>query len=141
MPKQRRKYAQHKVDFIKNQEATYASLGASPEAARYLAAQDALETGYGTKTVGKYNFGNMTTVKKGDKSVTRTTTEYREDGTPYQATMRYKSYDTPLDYAKDKVDRLQRKWGVDIKNDDAGTITGKIVGGKTKNMQQEKMLF
>lgn len=80
--------------------------GASEQFAKYLIAQDAQESGWGTKAVGNYNFGN---IKAG--SSWKGSTVY---GTDNQTKSRdpYRSYSSVSDYAHDKLALLRNNYGI-----------------------------
>ena len=87
-----------------------------------LVAQDALESGWGKSTVGDYNYGNITT---GSQWKGAYKAYYNKE---YGKEYKFRSYDTPSDYAKDKLSLLRRLYQVDTGSDDVDTFLKRIGG-------------
>ncbi len=103
--------AGHRVTDDLAKFARIASEGLGGGKERFIAAQLALETGYGHKTIGRYNFGNMKAGKdwKGD-IVERMVKEYDASGRPHAVMARLKSYRTVDEAANDYIANVKRKW-------------------------------
>lgn len=114
--------------------ARLASEGLGGGKERSIAAQLALETGYGHKIIGRYNFGNMKAGKdwKGDV-VERMVKEYDTSGRPYAAWARFKSYRTVEEAAKDYAANLKHKWP-DVMNAQSAYDWGKALQANPRLM-------
>lgn len=87
-----------------------------------LVAQDALESGWGKSTVGDYNYGNITT---GSQWKGAYKAYYNKE---YGKEYKFRSYDTPSDFAKDKLSLLRRLYQIDTDRDDIDTFLKRIGG-------------
>lgn len=70
---------------------------------KYLVAQDALESAWGTKYAGNYNFGNITVPKNSNASYTEGSDH---DGNGNPITQRFRNYDSMDEWVRAKVDLL-----------------------------------
>lgn len=94
-------------------------------AIRMLVAQDALESGWGKKVQGNYNYGNITAGNSWKGSVV-IGNDHDSNGNPIK--QRFRSYNSMDEYAKDKVSFLTRLY--DFNQDDSiDTFTYKLQGG------------
>lgn len=84
--------------------AAYKRAGCSDMYARNLVGQDALETGWGQKTVGNYNYGNIKATKTWT-GATKSATDIREKS--HDA---YKSYNSIDEYVADKLKLLKKDY-------------------------------
>ena len=95
-----------------------------------LVAQDALETGWGKKTVGDFNYGN---IQKGTwTGPVKSGGDKHADGTRYIA--QFRSYESIDHYVKDKLDLLKRVYNFN-QNDNFDQFISKLQGensGKRK---------
>ena len=78
--------------------------GINPEFAKYLVAQDALETGWGSKPVGLYNYGNIT----GRSGKTLEVPEFL-NGKWENQKQTFKNYNSIREFVNDKIDLLSKK--------------------------------
>lgn len=95
------------ASFVSNMNAAYKEAGISnPDLRRLLISQDALETDYGTKLAGDYNYGNITAGSSwtGDVAI------MRDNGDKVDHAFR--CYDSAGNYARDKVALLTRVYHV-----------------------------
>ena len=88
----------------------------NPEVIKALVAQDILESGWGEKTKGRYNYGNIT---KGNW--TGSTASHTYNGRTYQ----FRSYPDVDSYTQDKWNLLQRQYGI-TNNDTYQSIKQKL---------------
>lgn len=76
----------------------------------YLIAQTALESGWGTSAISKYNnFGGMTATDS-QRGVEATDKECDNQGNCHPKTQRFRIFNSPEDFARYYVDRLQNKF-------------------------------
>lgn len=94
-------------------------------AIRMLVAQDALESGWGKKAQGNYNYGNITAGSywKGAVVIGK---DHDAKGNPIK--QRFRSYNSMDEYAKDKVSFLTRLYDFN-QNDNIDIFTYKLQGG------------
>lgn len=94
-------------------------------AIRMLVAQDALESGWGEKAQGRFNYGNITPGSswKGQIVVGR---DKDSNGNPIK--QKFRSYNSMDEYTRDKVSFLTRLYDFD-QNDSINTFTYKLQGG------------
>ena len=78
--------------------------GINPEFAKYLVAQDALETGWGSKPIGLYNYGNIT----GRSGKTLEVPEFL-NGKWENQKQTFKNYNSIREFVNDKIDLLSKK--------------------------------
>lgn len=102
--------------------AAYKRQGCSDTLARNLVGQDALETGWGKKTVGDYNYGN---IKAGSswKGTTKSAYDKREGSNDA-----YRSYSSIDEYAADKVRLIRNRYHV-TDNDSPAEFAQKMKQG------------
>lgn len=100
----------------------YKRAGCSEEFAKNLVGQDALETSWGTKTVGDYNFGN---IKKGSSWTGRTRTAHDKVENSNDA---YRCYNSIDHYVQDKLALLKDKYKM-TGQESAEEFTDKLVAG------------
>jgi hypothetical protein len=123
----------YKQNFIRNQATLYMRNGATKANALWLAGQDALESAYGAKVVGKNNYGNLTTRNAKESANAATTLEYDADGNPVgKKTMRYTNFNSNEEYIQAKLDRLKRLWKVDVAKDNPDMISSKLQDTRRK---------
>lgn len=72
--------------------------GKNPNLAMMITCQDALESGYGAKVQGNFNYGNISTLRKGDYHITS------------NIGLHWKDFSSIKDYVKYKVEYLDRKY-------------------------------
>lgn len=102
--------------------AAYKRAGCNDNYAKYLVAQDALESGWGQKPVGDYNYGNIKAGKSW-KGATKSAYDKVEKSTdPYRS---YKSID---EYVADKVRLLRDRYHM-TGNESAEEFADKLVAG------------
>lgn len=97
--------------------------GINPEFAKYLVAQDALETGWGSKPVGLYNYGNIT----GRSGKTLEVPEFLNGKWEGQK-QTFKNYNSIREYVNDKIDLLSKK-RYDVFNHPVTEFVSRIVSG------------
>lgn len=97
--------------------------GINPEFAKYLVAQDALETGWGSKPVGLYNYGNI----KGRSGKTLEVSEFI-DGKWENKKQTFKNYNNVQEYVNDKINLLSKK-RYDIFTHPVTDFVSRIVSG------------
>ena len=97
--------------------------GINPEFAKYLVAQDALETGWGSKPVGLYNYGNIT----GRSGKTLEVPEFL-NGKWEDQKQTFKNYNSIREYVNDKIDLLSKK-RYDVFNHPVTEFVSRIVSG------------
>lgn len=97
--------------------------GINPEFAKYLVAQDALESGWGSKPVGLYNYGNIT----GKSGKTLEVPEFI-DGKWENKKQTFKNYNNIQEYVSDKIDLLSNK-RYDVFNHPVTDFVSRIVSG------------
>lgn len=94
-----KQYFTDKKEFVKTLDNAYkralSKKGLSTKISLMLVAQDALETGYGKKVKGKYNFGNITTAGN--------------DWTSRTGKLKWKDFKSIDDYAEYKINFLGNK--------------------------------
>ena len=95
------------ASFISSMNDAYTEAGISnPDLRRLLISQDALETGYGTKLAGNYNYGNITA---GSSWTGDVVVAYDKGDKTNHA---FRSYDSAEEFARDKVALLTRRYHV-----------------------------
>lgn len=96
--------------------------------AKYLVAQDALESGWGSRYVGNYNFGNITIGSDKNASYTE---GGDHDSKGNKITQKFRNYDSIDDYVNAKISLLNSKrYNAFADNtDDARTFYSRIVKG------------
>ena len=94
--------------------------------AKYLVAQDALESGWGSRYTGNYNFGNITTGS--DASYTEGS-DHDAKGNPIK--QKFRNYDSLEDYVNAKINLLNNKrYNAFVDDsDNAETFFSRIVRG------------
>lgn len=117
--------------FIKDMDVALQKAGVKNESLRtVIIAQDALESGYGAKSLGggDYNYGNLTTGKNwgGNYRVARDRNAKGD-----WITQKFRSYSSLDEYISDKLKFIgpNSHYKVDFDNDDAKTYINKIVAG------------
>ena len=93
-----------RADFVRDLTNAYASAltkaGISTDYAKYLVAQDALESNYGKSYTGRYNYGNITVGS--DKTASYTEgADHDANGNPI--TQKFRNYDSVEDFANAKI--------------------------------------
>lgn len=93
-------------EFISDLESAYTKeltrRGLNPEYAKYLVAQDALETNYGKSYKGNFNFGNITVGSSGASY-----TEGKDkDSSGNTITQKFRNYNSLDDYVSNKINLL-----------------------------------
>lgn len=104
------------------------SRGMDTRYAKYLVAQDALESGWGSRYVGNYNFGNITIGS--DKTASYTEgNDHDAKGNPIK--QKFRNYDSIDDYVNAKISLLNgsRYNAFSDNTDDARTFYSRIVKG------------
>lgn len=105
-----------------------AARGMNTKYAKYLVAQDALESGWGSRYVGNYNFGNITIGS--DKTASYTEgNDHDAKGNPIK--QKFRNYDSIDDYVNAKISLLNgsRYNAFSDNTDDARTFYSRIVKG------------
>lgn len=97
--------------------------GINPEFAKYLVAQDALESGWGSKPSGLYNYGNIT----GKSGKTLTVPEFI-DGEWEDVNQTFKNYSNIRGYINDKIDLLSKK-RYDVFNHPVTEFVSRVTSG------------
>lgn len=94
----------NRSDFVRDLTNAYVSAltkaGISTDYAKYLVAQDALESNYGKSYAGKYNYGNITV---GSDKTASYTEGADSDGNGNRITQKFRNYDSLEDYANAKI--------------------------------------
>ncbi len=112
--------------------SSYRRAGITNEnAIKMLIAQDALESGWGRSAQGRFNFGNLTTGSSWKGNYV-TGNDHNAAGQPIK--QKFRSYNSMDEYARDKVQFLQRLYDFN-QNDDIATFTAKL-GGKNKGKRK-----
>lgn len=97
---------------------------------KILIAQDAIESGWGTKTTGgSYNYGNITA---GNSWTGRTKNGGDTDKYGNPITQKWRCYNNVQEYVQDKIKILQNNWNVGL-NDDINEFLHKIQDNKSNN--------
>lgn len=123
----RRIAGKEKGAWIEMMRQAYRDAGVTNEdMVNILVAQDALESGWGRSTVGDYNYGNITT---GSQWKGAYKAYYNKE---YGKEYKFRSYDTPSDFARDKLSLLRRLYQVDTDKDDVDAFL-KRIGGHNRN--------
>ena len=102
--------------------------GLNTKYAKYLVAQDALESGWGSRYTGNYNFGNITIGS--DKTASYTEgNDHDAKGNPIK--QKFRNYDSLEDYVNAKIDLLNNKRynAFADDSDNAETFFSRIVKG------------
>ena len=95
-----------KLDLKSAYEKELAARGLNPEFADYIAAQDALESGWGTSSLSEhYNFGGIKETRK-DKGIQKKTKESYDGKTLTDTVDSFRQFDSLDDYVKYKIDLL-----------------------------------
>lgn len=96
--------------------------------AKYLVAQDALESGWGSRYVGNYNFGNITIGSDKNASYTEGSDH---DSKGNKIIQKFRNYDSIDDYVNAKISLLNgKRYNAFADNtDDARTFYSRIVKG------------
>lgn len=104
------------------------SRGMDTRYAKYLVAQDALESGWGSRYVGNYNFGNITVGSDKTESYTEGN-DHDSKGNPIR--QKFRNYDSIDDYVNAKISLLNgRRYNAFSDNtDDARTFYSRIIKG------------
>ena len=97
--------------------------GINPEFAKYLVAQDALESGWGSKPSGLYNYGNIT----GKSGKTLTVPEFI-DGEWEDINQTFKNYSNIKEYINDKIDLLSKR-RYDVFNHPVTEFVSRVTSG------------
>lgn len=104
------------------------SRGMDTRYAKYLVAQDALESGWGSRYVGNYNFGNITVGS--DKTASYTEgNDHDSKGNPIK--QKFRNYDSIDDYVNAKISLLNgsRYNAFSDNADDARAFYSRIIKG------------
>lgn len=102
--------------------AAYKRAGCNDTYTKYLVAQDALESGWGQKPVGDYNYGNIKAGKSW-KGATKSAYDRAE-----HSTNAYRSYNSIDEYVADKIRLLCDKYHM-TGNESAEEFADKLVAG------------
>ena len=102
--------------------AAYKRAGCNDNYAKYLVAQDALESAWGQKPVGDYNYGNIK-AEKSWKGATKSAYDKVE-----KSTDPYRSYNSIDEYVADKIRLLRDKYHM-TGNESAEEFADKLVAG------------
>lgn len=95
-----------KLDLKSAYEKELIARGLNPEFADYIAAQDALESGWGTSSLSEhYNFGGIKETRK-DKGIQKKTKESYDGKTLTDTVDSFRQFDSLDDYVKYKIDLL-----------------------------------
>lgn len=95
-----------KLDLKSAYEKELIARGLNPEFADYIAAQDALESGWGTSSLSEhYNFGGIKEIRK-DKGIQKKTKESYDGKTLTDTVDSFRQFDSLDDYVKYKIDLL-----------------------------------
>lgn len=113
----------NKAEFISSLSSAYKSAGFSNDLVKLLVAQDALESGWGQKPVGDYNYGN---IKKGSSWKGKTKSAMDDEKTPSH----YRSYNDYREYVADKVNLLKKTYGITT-NDTVEQAIAKLNGSNS----------
>lgn len=119
---------QGKEQWVKDLYQAYINAGASESLAHTLIAQDAIETAWGKKTVGNYNYGNIHTGSSWKGAVVNAN-DKDAYGNAYRTGFR--SYNNMDEYAADKLSLLTRLYG--ITNSDTPAIVKAKLEGANRN--------
>lgn len=115
---------QGKEQWVKDLYQAYINAGASESLAHTLIAQDAIETAWGKKTVGNYNYGNIHTGSSWKGAVVNAN-DKDAYGNAYRTGFR--SYNNMDEYAADKLSLLTRLYGI-TNNDTPAIVKAKLEG-------------
>lgn len=120
-----------KKQFVKDLNAAFLNAGVVNEDLRkILVAQNALESGWGAKSVGggDYNYGNITVGSSWKGAYRRA---YDHDAKGNRIVQKFRSYNSLADYAADKLKLLGAgtRYNIDFNKDDALTYIDKVVKG------------
>lgn len=105
-----------------------AARGMNTKYAKYLVAQDALESGWGSRYAGNYNFGNITIGS--DKTASYTEgNDHDAKGNPIK--QKFRNYDSLEDYVNAKMDLLNnRRYNAFVDDsDNAEAFFSRIIRG------------
>ena len=119
---------QSREQWVKDLYQAYINAGASESLAHTLIAQDAIETAWGKKTVGNYNYGNIHAGSSWKGAVVNAN-DKDAFGNAYRTGFR--SYNNMDEYAADKLSLLTRLYG--ITNSDTPTIVKAKLEGANRN--------
>lgn len=103
IPAEEIKYS-NRSDFVRDLTRAYetalTNAGISTDYAKYLVAQDALESNYGKSYTGRYNYGNITV---GSDKTASYTEGADTDEKGNRITQKFRNYDSLEDYANAKI--------------------------------------
>ena len=119
---------QSREQWVRDLYQAYINAGASESLAHTLIAQDAIETAWGKKTVGNYNYGNIHAGSSWKGAVVNAN-DKDAFGNAYRTGFR--SYNNMDEYAADKLSLLTRLYG--ITNSDTPTIVKAKLEGANRN--------
>lgn len=115
---------QSREQWVRDLYQAYINAGASESLAHTLIAQDAIETAWGKKTVGNYNYGNIHTGSSWKGAVVNAN-DKDASGNAYRTGFR--SYNNMDEYAADKLSLLTRLYGI-TNNDTPAIVKAKLEG-------------
>lgn len=119
---------QGKEQWVRDLYQAYINAGASKSLAHTLIAQDAIETAWGKKTVGNYNYGNIHAGSSWRGAVVNAN-DRDAAGNPYR--IGFRSYNNMNEYVADKLSLLTRLYG--ITNTDTPAIVKAKLEGANRN--------
>ncbi len=114
-------------DWLQDLGNAYKQVGTPESLITYLLAQDAYESGWGTKTIGNYNYGNFHAGDSWDGDTIRGI-DHDSKGRPYEVDFR--SYKDSVDYARDKWKKMVSLYELD-EDDTYDEFLNKIEGGNS----------
>lgn len=127
-------------DFHNTLYNAFINAGINPDVAKFIVAQDSLETGDGKHYAGKFNFGNIT---KGSSWTGSTTRGGDKDSQGRRITQEFRNYNSIDQYVNDKKSLLSSKRYADALNAQTIEEYARLVkaGGYAEDPKYEQKLI
>ena len=114
-----------KNEWVSQLAAAYRSLNISENGIRNLVAKNALESGWGQKAQGTFNYGNITTGSSWTGAYVNGR-DHDANGNPIRN--KFRSYNSMQEFAADEIALLKRLYNFN-QDDDIDTFLSKLQGG------------
>lgn len=116
-----------KNEWVIQLSQAYRDLGVSENGIRNLIAKNALESGWGQSTQGRYNYGNITTGSSWGGSYVNGR-DHDANGNPIRN--KFRSYNSLREFAADEIQFLKRLYDFND-SDNIDTFLSKLQGGNS----------